>query len=215
MRLANNDLRELPTAVLRLPKLAWIAVAGNSRLVGPPSAVGTIPRLTWNELEFDNSEGLGSGASGVVRSASWRGTRVAVKRLLEKSSDGRASDEVASVEALFGPGESPPPPSLVRTLGVIEPLDDKPTALVMELLPRGCRDLAKPPTIVEVTRDRYPDAERFSPQFVYNVATNVCAALVHIHAKHVCHGDVDMQSPPCTRYKLTTVIIGVRAQHSH
>lgn len=215
MRLANNDLRELPTAVLLLPKLAWIAVAGNSRLVGPSPSVGAIPRLTWDELEFDNSEGLGSGASGVVRSASWRGARVAVKRLLDKSSDGRASDEVASVEALFGPGALAPPPSLVRTLGVIEPVDDKPTALVMELLPRGCRDLAKPPTIVEVTRDRYPDAERFSPHFVYNIATNVCAALVHIHAKHVCHGDVGALRPSCSRCKLTITILGVCAQHAH
>lgn len=213
VRLANNDLSRLSDQVLRLPKLAWIALAGNPKLLRP-LPTPSLPRATWTELETDKGEALGSGASGVVRSAVWRKQKVAVKRLLDKSSDGRAEDEVASVETLFA-GVDDAPDSLVRALGVVEPLsgakndDDggggnkqqtgggrrqqqkqQNTALIMELLPSGVRDLAKPPTIVEVTRDRYPEAERFSPQFVYDVATNVCSALVHLHDKKVCHGDV-------------------------
>ncbi|KAJ8600012.1 hypothetical protein CTAYLR_001854 [Chrysophaeum taylorii] len=189
LRLANNDLRGLPTSVLRLPRLAWLAIAGNPRLVAAPDFSRSLPRASWDDLG-KAGDALGSGASGVVRSASWGGRDVAVKRLLDKSSDGRARDEVASVDALFA-DEAEPPPSLVRTLGVVEPDDgSRPTALIMELLPRGVRDLAKPPTIVEVTRDRYADSERFSPRFVLMVARDVASALARLHEKRVCHGDV-------------------------
>lgn len=184
VRLANNKLRSLPDAILRLPRLSWIALAGNAELLGERLSP-QLPRLKWDDVDA-SGQALGSGASGVVRAATWQGTPVAVKRILEKSSDGRALDEVHTVDALFGNGDEPPD-SLVRTLAVI---DADQTALVMELLPRAVRDLAKPPTIIEITRDRYQEAERFTPRFVYLVATKVCAALVHLHQHKVCHGDV-------------------------
>ena len=54
----------------------------------------------------------------------------------------------------------------------------------------GARDLARPPTIVEVTRDRYAPGERFSAAFALNVAVSVARAVAYLHDRGVAHGDV-------------------------
>ena len=181
VRLANNDLQALPDDVLRAPRLAWVALAGNPRLVGfgsPGSALET----TMAQIDFSDAVALGKGASGSVRSASFKGTPCAVKELLETSSDGAASDELAVHARVAGAT----PSTLIKTLAIIR----KPPAVVMERLTKNARDLAKPPTIIEVTRDRYEDGERYAPAFAVTLVKGLAEALRYLHSKRVAHGDV-------------------------
>jgi Leucine-rich repeat (LRR) protein len=79
LRLANNQLLELPRWLLEpetMPRLAWLALAGNPGLKpAPPRA--SLPTVRPSELAL--GEVLGQGTAGVVRRAQWRGTTVAVK----------------------------------------------------------------------------------------------------------------------------------------
>ncbi len=181
VRLANNDLQSLPDDVLRAPRLAWVALAGNPRLVGIGS-LGSALETTMAEIDFSDAVALGKGASGSVRSASFEGTPCAVKELLETSSDGAARDELAVHARVAGAT----PSTLIKTLAIIR----KPPAVVMERLTKNARDLAKPPTIIEVTRDRYEDGERYAPAFAVTLVKGLAEALRYLHSKRVAHGDV-------------------------
>ena len=172
-------------AVLSLPSLAWIALAGNARLLGaPPVDAAAAPAISLADVDVAGAEVLGKGASGEVSAVTWRGAPGALKRLALKSSDGRAEDELGVHAALSGAAAQPA--SLIRALAVIR----DPPAVLMERLPAGARDLAQPPTIVEVTRDRYAPGERFSAAFALNVAVNVARAVAYLHDRGVAHGDV-------------------------
>mmetsp|Transcript_7993 Transcript_7993/g.23837 ORF Transcript_7993/g.23837 Transcript_7993/m.23837 type:complete len:370 (-) Transcript_7993:29-1138(-) len=191
LRLANNQLEGLPEAVLKAPRLAWLALAGNP-LVGKPPA-GGVPAVSFADIDFAGAVALGKGASGAVRSASLKGVACAVKELQEKSSDGTAADELSVHRALGDPARWPA--SLIRTLAVVE----APPAVVMERLDARAHDLAKPPTIVEVTRDRYAPGERYSAALALDVSRGLAEALAHLHANGVAHGDV---------YAHNTLIVG-------
>ena len=181
VRLANNDLQSLPDEVLRAPRLAWVALAGNPRLVGFGQLASAL-ETTMARIDFSDAVALGKGASGSVRSASYRGTPCAVKELLETSSDGAARDELAVHERVAGET----PSTLIKTLAIVR----EPPAVVMERLTKNARDLARPPTIIEVTRDRYEDGERYSPAFAVTLVEGLAEALRYLHSKRVAHGDV-------------------------
>ena len=91
---------------------------------------------------------------------------------------------MATLQALGSPEAAPP--SLIKAIAVVE----DPPAVVMERVEGDARDLAKPPTIVEVTRDRYAPGERFAATFALDALRGVAAALRHVHARRVAHGDV-------------------------
>eukprot|EP00633_Aureoumbra_lagunensis_P003232 CAMPEP_0197298986 /NCGR_PEP_ID=MMETSP0890-20130614/44939_1 /TAXON_ID=44058 ORGANISM="Aureoumbra lagunensis, Strain CCMP1510" /NCGR_SAMPLE_ID=MMETSP0890 /ASSEMBLY_ACC=CAM_ASM_000533 /LENGTH=291 /DNA_ID=CAMNT_0042777073 /DNA_START=803 /DNA_END=1678 /DNA_ORIENTATION=+ len=177
----------------------------------------SVERIHWSELDFgEKDQKLGSGASGTVVRATWRGKPVAVKKLQDRGSDGRATDEIHTIDTLFGKfftkneqsndKDKLLPSSIVATRAVVLPTrekkeqeeDAKPKGkddlqrigLVMDILPNGVRDLAKPPTIIEVTRDRYPPAERFAPRLVAKILAEICLALDFLHQNHIMHGDV-------------------------
>ena len=181
VRLANNNLQTLPDAVLKAPRLAWVALAGNSKLVGVGPLTSDL-ETTMAAIDFSDAVALGAGASGSVRSAFHAGTPCAVKELLETSSDGAARDELAVHDRIAGKG----PLTLIKTLAIIT----EPPAVVMERLPRTVRDLAQPPTIIEVTRDRYAAGERFSAAFAVTLLRGLAEALQYLHSKSVAHGDV-------------------------
>ena len=64
VRLANNDLQALPDEVLRAPRLAWVALAGNPRLVGF-GQLGSALETTMAQIDFSDAVALGKGASEV------------------------------------------------------------------------------------------------------------------------------------------------------
>ena len=86
VRLASNKIKNLPIWFLRLPKLSWLAHAGNPLF--PPSTVGTLGvtgigrlrneateasaafrKIQYSELVVGDK--LGEGASGTVYKADW------------------------------------------------------------------------------------------------------------------------------------------------
>jgi len=183
VRLSNNRLSSLPAELLALPKLAWLALSGNPLSPPPPPPVA--PTAAEAEIVVDESAGgkLGEGASGAVRAGTFRGAPVAIKGFKAVSSDGRAEDEVALYAALAHP-------SIVACVGVLR---EPRLALLLERLPPTTRDLAGPPTIVEVIEDRYGDAwsgSTFPARFASRVARAVGRALAHLHSQRVAHGDV-------------------------
>ena len=136
IRLANNQLAAVPPELLELPKLAWIALAGNPMC--PPLPAPTAKVIRKEEVAL-GEEKLGEGASSTVWAGTYLGDPVAVKVFKEVSSDGRPEDEVALYASLAHP-------HLVAVRGV----QGDGAAIVLERLPATTVDLAKPPTIHEV-----------------------------------------------------------------
>lgn len=199
LRLAGNKLTFLPPTLWTLPKLTWLTISGNPLTAIPTATTRNSPQIDITSLaEPPTVTNLGKGASGTVRTYLYEGKEVAVKILHGVTSDGRAEDELAIYSMVGGTGKDH---NIVGCIGTL--LDgsggggghgEKEKGVVMERLPPGLRDLASPPTIVEVTQDRWDadsEGERFTPSFVMNALEDLVEAMVHLHGTvGVAHGDV-------------------------
>ncbi|ELR23309.1 serine/threonine protein kinase [Acanthamoeba castellanii str. Neff] len=222
VRLSDNRLDAVPPGLLALPRLAWVALAGNhlqprhrdAPLDLPPRLADT---AAWPDVTLGRQ--LGDGASGTVYEAMHGQAQraVAVKVYKPASSDGRVVDEVAAAIALAHE-DTDQHPNLIQTHGFIQ-RDDAAPALVMELLDPAMELLGRTPSFASVTRDVYPARERAFPlRYVVAVARGVAAAVAHMHARGLIHGDVyahnilvdaaelpsttQSTAPPCWRVKL-------------
>eukprot|EP00962_Isochrysis_galbana_P012972 scaffold3694_cov104-Isochrysis_galbana.AAC.4 len=71
VRLSDNRLTKLPDGLLiGLPKLAWVALAGNPCVTAARPGVALPPEIAISELEM--KEEIGRGAGGTVHRALWR-----------------------------------------------------------------------------------------------------------------------------------------------
>ena len=93
----------LPDGLLALPRLTWLAYAGNPFNVAQEAralAATPIARIAWDELQL--GELLGEGASGHIWSARWRpaqgGDRPVAVKLFKgaMTSDGLPGSEMAA-----------------------------------------------------------------------------------------------------------------------
>ena len=210
LRIAANDLHvaELPTWLWRLPKLSWLALAGNDDAGGRGAAVAVageaaagIPSVAWTDL--DVREKLGEGASGVIYKAAWRGgdasssfasssasgeglhQEVAVKLFKGgKTSDGLPEDEMKAAQAA---GDHP---CSFRVLAKVAGAPDGQAGLVFPLIPPEYTVLGGPPSFDSVTRDTFPAGTRFTPRFVLRTLRGVAAVCTHLHARGISHGDL-------------------------
>ena len=116
IRAAANSLEAFPPALLRHPRLAWVAVGGN------PFAEEALTRhlaegpqsLDFSEVSLGDK--LGSGAGATVHEGLWRSEKVAVKIWdSENFSDGTARTEWAANRVASQPGH----PGLVAVLGAL------------------------------------------------------------------------------------------------
>jgi hypothetical protein len=180
VRLSANRFESLPDWLLELPRLAWLAFAGNPLAAEPPVAAAAID---WAELEFH--EKLGEGASGVIHRAvhAARGP-VAVKLFKgAMTSDGLpASERTACLAA----GNHP---NLIPVLGEIADHPAGTPGLVMGLLGPEFTPLAGPPDLATCSRDVYPPGTRFTVPVVLEIARGMAAAAAALHAKGLMHGD--------------------------
>ncbi|RYD27615.1 MAG: protein kinase, partial [Verrucomicrobiaceae bacterium] len=167
IRLAANEFEELPEWLWRLPRLAWLALAGNPCApgAGPSAGAPLITEVPWAGLALE--EKLGEGASGVIHRAQWSGSgavepqAVAVKIFKGAvTSDGLPSSEMA---AWMAAGEHP---NLISVRGRVTGHPEGADALVMPLVPSGFRSLAGPPSLESCTRDVYPDGFQTEPATV-------------------------------------------------
>lgn len=191
VRLADNNIQTVPDSVLILSKLAWISLSGNPFSINTSTKAPKV--ITESELEIDEADILGSGASGKVYKGKYKGEDVAVKifKAMAKGSDGNSEDE-AKINSLIET------PHAISAIGVIPaPKLDKSyqgmkyKGMVMKLL-SGTYPMGTVPNFRTVTRDEgpAPHATNLSFQEVLGAIWNIASALEYIHSVGVCHGDV-------------------------
>ena len=188
LRLSANRFEALPAWIFKLPRLAWLAIAGNP--MSAQSAVESAPmaQVSWANIEL--GEKLGEGASGVIHKAHWQPSpEVAPRPVAVKlfkgavTSDGFPADELAACLAL---GQHH---NLIRVLGEISGHPVGRSGLVMAWVDEGFRTLAGPPSLATCTRDVYPDDRGFSLPVALRLATSLASAAQHLHGRGIMHGD--------------------------
>lgn len=195
LRLSANRFERiddaLPHALLALPRLAWLAHAGNpfSAADEPDaSAFGSATAIPWSELRLDAM--LGEGASGQIHAAQWQPAHgpaqaVAVKLFKgEVTSDGLPRCEMA---ATLTAGTHP---RLVGVLGVLAGHPRGVHGLVMPRLAAQWTPLAGPPSMASCSRDVYPGGLRLPAEQAAAMARAAADAMRHLHARGLTHGDL-------------------------
>jgi hypothetical protein len=205
LRLAANRFENvadaLPDELLALPRLAWLAHAGNPFSVTPAltaprpasvsesgSAWASARHIDWTELQLQGL--LGEGASGHIHAARWQpdggpAQDVAVKLFKGAvTSDGLPQSEMAaSVVA----GRHP---HLVGVLGLLCGHPAGTQGLVLPRLAAHWAPLAGPPSMASCSRDVYPAGLRLTPARAAAIGQAAAAALDHLHARGISHGDL-------------------------
>lgn len=183
LRISANQIEALPEWLVKLPKLGWLAFAGN-----PCSQGGEIEHaleeIHWDELQL--SCRLGEGASGVISQARWSGRGdVALKEFKGSvTSDGLPADEMA---AAIAAGQHK---SLVELLGKLVGHPEQKSGLLLALIDKDFKNLAGPPSLESCIRDIYDAERRFTLQEVLNVVDGVASAAMHLHERRIMHGDL-------------------------
>lgn len=185
IRLSANRFEAIPAWLAR-PTLAWISWSGNpaERALRPATAA----TIRWADLEI--GERLGGGASGDVHRATWRAPSAEPRRVAAKlfrgamTSDGSPDSEMATCLAAGAH------PNLVGALGRLVEHPEGRRGLLTPLLPESWRALAGPPDFATCSRDVYDAALRLSPRAAMQLAQGIAAAVAHLHAKGILHGDL-------------------------
>lgn len=185
LRIAANRLTQLPDWLFALPRLSWLAYAGNPFCENLPAVA--VDRIDWAKLTL--GEKLGEGASGVIHRADWQAGEatqpVAVKLFKGAlTSDGLPHSEM---HACLAAGEHP---NLIPVLGQVVDHPGNVDGLVMALIGHGFRNLAGPPSLESCTRDIYAADAAFSPNAALRLALGIAAAAAHLHAQGIAHGDL-------------------------
>ena len=192
LRLSANRYARVEDAltdeVLSLPRLAWLAHAGNPYLAEReqrPTPAATIP---WHALQLDTL--LGEGASGHIHGARWQADDGAVREVALKlfkgtmTSDGLPACEIAATLAAGAH------PNLVGVLGVLAGHPDATAGLVLPRLAAHWQPLAGPPSMASCSRDIYRDDLRLSATQGAALKLAASAALGHLHDCGMTHGDL-------------------------
>jgi len=188
LRIAANRFEHLPDWLFTLPRLAWLACAGNPCSDSNEAAALEHLHITpveWHQLEMHHQ--LGEGASGVIYRAHHHARNEAVAVKLFKgtlTSDGLPrSEKAASIVAGAHPG-------LIPVIGKISEHPEQTPGLVMSLIDPAFRNLAGPPSLASCTRDIYADDEHFTLPVALNIACGIAAVAEHLHAQGIMHGDL-------------------------
>jgi serine/threonine protein kinase len=186
VRLSANQLTEFPEFLIKLPKLAWLAFAGNP-FCKHPSSLDSVPAVS--SQCYSLNQVLGQGASGVISHANWLNRdfdfpqEVAVKVFKgEVTSDGYPHDEL---QACLQAGQHS---NLVKSIAQVDESDY--LALVMELIPSNYYNLGLPPTLESCTRDTFNEGFKLSIAQINSITEQMIDVFEHLHANKVCHGDL-------------------------
>jgi serine/threonine protein kinase len=189
LRIAANELTELPEWLFSLPQLAWLACAGNPFSYSAPVS-NTLPEIFWSDLVL--GEQLGQGASGVIYKGEWKTPEAAPKTQAvaikifkgEVTSDGLPADEMRACMAVGAH------PNLVPVLGKIGKHPAQKKGLVLELIPPNFKILGNTPSLETCTRDYYNAGTSFTLKQLLTIASGTAAAVAQLHAQGIMHGDL-------------------------
>lgn len=188
IRLASNRLTELPRWLLTLPRLSWLAYAGNPFCAENSMPSSPLPDICWADLALE--EVLGQGASGVISKAVWRQSSQAPKTVAVKifkgdmTSDGSPMDER---QACILAGNHP---NLVTLIGNLAQHPEGKAGLILSLIPSNYQNLAGPPSLETCTRDTYGADTTFSWSMLLNMAQGIASVAAHLHKRGILHGDL-------------------------
>ena len=183
VRISANRLQSFPEQLLELPRLAWLAFAGNP-FCQSIEAPQELPAVEFDDLVLGDV--LGSGASGVISRAHWKNNSfdfpadVAVKCFKGGvTSDGYVQDELhATLQA-------------GRHHNLVSPLASiAGKGLVMRLIPEEYKNLAGPPSFASCTRDVFPAEFKLPLALVASMVAQIESVVEHLHGRNLCHGDL-------------------------
>lgn len=187
VRLSANKLTALPDWLVTLPKLAWLAFAGNQFSHVEVCKNDSVPIIDLDSIKL--IEPIGQGASGVIYRAGWYQQPngfpavTAVKMFKGAiTSDGYPADEL---DCCLTTGLHN---NLIKVIGQINQAGQ--LGLVMELIPAGFSNLGLPPSLVTCTRDTFMPGTYFDSNTILTIALQMSDTLHHMHQQHVSHGDV-------------------------
>lgn len=190
VRLSANQLTSLPDWLFQLPKLSWLAFAGNPLGESVVDQKSEMQHVSMLDIELCHE--IGEGASGVISQAKWlnqpeslKGTSsdIAVKIFKgEVTSDGYPRDELANC---LKAGEHA---NLIKVVAQVAEKDQ--LGLVMELIPETYSNLGLPPSLTTCTRDTFKEGTQYSTAEIAKVAIQMADMLAHLHQNGVSHGDV-------------------------
>jgi len=187
IRLSANQLQVLPPWLFTLPRLSWLAYAGNPLCSANATAKPVLPDIDWAELTL--GETLGQGASGVIYKGIWT-TKLAQKEVAIKifkgeiTSDGLPGDEMGASLAA-GCHDN-----LVNVLGKLSNGPQEKQGLVFSFIPPDYKNLGEPPDFDTCTRDTYSTNASFSLPVILRITIGIASAAAHLHAKGIMHGDL-------------------------
>jgi hypothetical protein len=188
LRISANLLTELPAWLLQLPRLSWLAYAGNPWCFERELAVleeSDGPGIDWNDLQLQQQ--LGEGASGIIYSARHLvdGRSLALKVFKgAMTSDGLPRSEMA---ACISAGAHP---NLIAILGRLAAHPTGASGMLMPLIDAQFINLAGPPSLASCTRDSYAPGLCFDPNTALALALGIASAAAHLHRAGIMHGDL-------------------------
>ncbi len=194
LRISANQLEALPPWLTTLPRLAWLAYAGNpcapqAASVAVHATPETWPDIDWSALRLQAL--LGEGASGFIHAAHWHRVadappEPAAVKLFKGAltSDGLPDDEL---QTCLAAGVHP---HLIPVHGRLQGHPDGRPGLVMPRLDAGWQALAGPPSLSTCTRDVYRPGTRFDLDTLWRLACGIASASAHLHERGILHGDL-------------------------
>ncbi|MDX8380686.1 MAG: leucine-rich repeat-containing protein kinase family protein, partial [Ghiorsea sp.] len=182
-RLSANQLQTLPAWLVNLPRLSWLAFAGNPCCPSQPNQKD-LNEVHWDELQISHE--IGSGASGIISKALWKERfDVALKAFKgDITSDGMPEDEMAISIAV---GEHQ---NLVDVVGKLTGHPENKEGLLLSLITDDYVNLAGPPSLESCTRDTYAEEQTFSLEHLLRIVGAMASVSAHLHEKGIMHGDL-------------------------
>lgn len=187
IRLSANHLSEIPDWLLQLPKLSWLALSGNPVTSKYRLDSKNLPHVSVDDFRLVKQ--LGEGASGVIHlgkgsaQSAFESKDMAIKVFKgEITSDGYPKDEL---KCCLAAGDHD---NLIKTVAQINQPGQ--LGLVMELIPRGFRNLGLPPTLETCTRDTFELGSSIRIKQLMLVGLQMADALKQLHRNKVSHGDI-------------------------
>jgi hypothetical protein len=184
LRLSANRLTRVPPWLTGLPRLSWLALAGNP-LGWSRSDAAPLVEVPWAQLRVHGL--LGEGASGhIYQAIDLESAQPMALKVFKgaMTSDGLPEHELA---ACLAAGQHA---ALCTPSAVVPDHPQGAAALVLPLIPPRFTNLAGPPSLQSCTRDVYPPHLRISVDAASRVALTIATALAHLHQRGVMHGDV-------------------------